>query len=427
MTTVALLAGEEASLPLAGPQPRPALKIHVDGTHRSSAPEETLRQVQPWLSAAGITRVADITGLDRVGVPVFSVCRPNARSICVAQGKGLSRAAAKVSGIMEAIECFHAETINHPLRLASLDEMQMAGFEAWVADLPTVDVTPFSSTSRLLWIESVAWPSGEPCWIPHEIVHTDYRLPLPSGSGRFLLSSNGLASGNHLLEAVSHGLCELIERDATTLWMMAGGPGRGETRVALETVDDPACLQVLDRFRGAGVAAAVWETTTDIGVPAFLCIVADQNGVAIHPLGPQRGMGCHPCREIALLRALTEAAQTRLTVISGARDDLGRTSYASVEQEERRNDFLRTWACQKSARTFLAAPTHVRRSFDEDLAFLIERLRTVGLAHVYVVDLSRPGWPIAVARTVVPGLEPMPEAPGYSPGKRARRAVRRRR
>ena len=63
----------------------------------------------------GITRIANITGLDRLGIPVVMVCRPNSRSIAVSQGKGLTLDAAKASGLMESVETFHAESITRPL------------------------------------------------------------------------------------------------------------------------------------------------------------------------------------------------------------------------------------------------------------------------------------------------------------------------
>ena len=85
------------------------------GPHRRVPPEETLARLAPHLARMGITRVANITGLDRVGVPVVTVVRPNARSLAVSQGKGLTLAAAKVSAIMEAAELYHAEPFQGPL------------------------------------------------------------------------------------------------------------------------------------------------------------------------------------------------------------------------------------------------------------------------------------------------------------------------
>ncbi len=396
---------------------RPAPKGYTHGTDRLVPPEQTLERVAPWLREAGITRVANLTGLDRIGIPVFSVCRPNSRSVSVAQGKGLTEQAAKASGVMEAIECFHAENVTLPLRLASQRELESEGLSTCVS-LPRVSGFPFDRFTRILWLESRVLYSSQSVWIPYEVVHTDYRLPLPSGSGRFLMSSNGLASGNVLAEAVLHGLCELVERDATTLWAIAGGSRLVKNRLNLESVDDPLCGGVVARMLAAELAVVVWETTTDLGIPAFLCQVADRDGAALRPLGPRRGMGCHPRREIALLRALTEAAQTRLTVISGARDDLGESQYDETREERARQEFLRHAALPAECR-FEHCPTHTSGTFADDLHFLRERLARVGLSQILAVDLSRRDWPVAVVRVLVPGLETMHDAPGYVPGRRA--------
>jgi ribosomal protein S12 methylthiotransferase accessory factor len=74
-------------------------KAHRRGCHRAVAPHETLARLRPLLAGMGITRVADITGLDRIGIPVFVACRPNSRSLAVSQGKGLDADAARVSAI----------------------------------------------------------------------------------------------------------------------------------------------------------------------------------------------------------------------------------------------------------------------------------------------------------------------------------------
>ena len=100
-------------LPEAEPAPEKLVaaadKQYVDGTHRTTAPSRTLERLQPVLTQVGVTRVAVVTGLDVVGIPVVMVPRPNGRSLSVSQGKGVDLTAAKVSGIMEAVEAWHAD------------------------------------------------------------------------------------------------------------------------------------------------------------------------------------------------------------------------------------------------------------------------------------------------------------------------------
>ena len=114
-----------------------------------------------------------------------------------------------------------------------------------------------------------------------------------TGSGCFTLTSTGLASGNHILEAISHGICEVVERDATTLWHAMDKESQQKTRIDLNTIDDPTCAEVVEKFMRADVAVAVWEMTTDVGIPAFLCVfaepAAESTAALAKALAPLRG------------------------------------------------------------------------------------------------------------------------------------------
>src|SRR5215472_11804098 len=103
--------------------PAPGSKRFRRGTHRALEPAQTLAKLRPLMGAFGITRIANLTGLDRTGIPVVMVCRPNARSSAVFHGKGVDMASANASGVMEAIETWHAEHMALPLRLGSANEL----------------------------------------------------------------------------------------------------------------------------------------------------------------------------------------------------------------------------------------------------------------------------------------------------------------
>src|SRR6476620_11197984 len=89
----------------------PVPKKFRRGTHRAIPPAETLARVRPQMARMGITRIGNITGLDRIGIPVAVAVRPNSRSVSVSQGKGLDLPQAMASALMEAAEGFHAEEI----------------------------------------------------------------------------------------------------------------------------------------------------------------------------------------------------------------------------------------------------------------------------------------------------------------------------
>ena len=304
-----------------------APKHYARGTHRTVSPGETLSRLRPHLSRFGITRVADVTGLDRIGIPVAMAHRPNSRSLSVSPGKGLDLEAAKVSALMEAVEGWHAENAKLPLVLGSLAEVLRQHRLVDVSGLPRHSARPLDRHRQLLWTEGRDLLSGEPLLVPYELVHMNYTLPLPPSSGAWLLSSNGLASGNHPLEALAHALCELIERDAMSLFHGRDADWRAGLRVELDTVEDTDCRDMLRKLGDAGVDVAVWDVTSDVGVPVFSCEIVDRDPSEGRPFLPGTGAGAHPSRPIALLRAISEAAQTRLTTVAGARDDLRVAQY----------------------------------------------------------------------------------------------------
>jgi ribosomal protein S12 methylthiotransferase accessory factor len=400
-----------------------APKGYLRGTHRIVPPEETLRRTIPMMRAMGITRIANITGLDIVGVPVVAVVRPNSRSIAVAQGKGLDLPAAKASGLMESIENYHAEHIRLPLTLASWEEMRDRGATIDLRALPRIGGSTLEPRSRFLWVEGHEIIGRKRVWIPFEVVHTDYSLPLPTASGAFMMNDSGVASGNHPLEATSHAICELVERDAVTLWRVAGERKQSERRVDLGTVDDDSCRWMLERLDRARIRVAAWDVTSDVGIPAFYCTVVDSAPSVWRPLCPASGSGCHPCREVALVRALTEAAQVRLTIIAGSRDDIGLATYRRGLDQDAIGQVLAMMDAPVHGRSFLDAPTHLAPTVHEDVAWELERLTGAGIEQVAVVDLTLPEYGIPVVRVVVPGLEGLSDAPGFTPGARLRASL----
>ncbi|QMV13919.1 YcaO-like family protein [Vibrio spartinae] len=395
-----------------------ACKAHQKGTHRSCSPQSTFNNISPWLSSMGITRIANITGLDNIGIPVVTVCRPESCAISVAQGKGLDVISAKVSGAMEAIETYHAENIDLPLRLSNLAQLSENHHVIDVDRLPKLSFSHFSSHNQLLWIEGEELFTQQAIHIPYEVVHCNYTLPLPTGSGAFIMSSNGLASGNTLDEAIVHGLCEVIERDALTLWRLeqkyADSPIARQLN--LDTIDDSDCLSILAKYREAGVYIQVWDITSDIELPSFFCRIISENATT-SPRYPAFGSGTHPCKSIALLRALTEAAQTRLTLISGSRDDIKANDYHSRGEESTAVRSAESYA--GPLRNFADIPSWSHQRFDDDIKLVLGKLRQVGITQVGVVNLEKNQYKIPVARVVVPGLEGIDETTGYIPGQRA--------
>lgn len=393
-----------------------AYKSYRKGTHRMVAPADTLARVRPFMPELGITRIANVTGLDRIGIPVVMVCRPNARSIAVSQGKGLDLDAAKTSGLMEAVETYHAEHITLPLKLASYKELCVSHRLADLGGLAKTRDSLFHDHLPMLWIEGQDLIENSAAWLPYEVVHANYTLPFPPGSGCFTASTNGLASGNHSLEAIVHGICEVVERDATTLWHHKDKEATKATGLDLGTVDDPACCDVLGRFARAGIDVKVWETTTDVGIASFYCLIVDRDDLSAHTAD---GAGCHLARDVALLRALTEAAQVRTTYIAGSREDISPGEYARSARVKKLRDCRALMEWHASTRDFHDVPAFESETFEDDVAEALRRLRSAGIQQVIVVDLTKQEFQLPVVRVVIPGLEGPDEHASYIRGARA--------
>lgn len=388
-------------------------KGYRTGTHRACSPAETLRRFAWVMPELQITRLADITGLDTIGLPVYVAVRPNSRSLATTQGKGWDRDSAKVSAMMEAVESWHGENARGRL---CYDSYQSLVRKSHVVDASICPLRPgavFRTDAPYLWFEGWDLLAEKPCWVPYELVTTNF-VPTPGRTPVFLMSSNGQASGNHLLEAVVHGLCELIERDAQALWSLGSGAKTASTKIDLSTVSDPLCLRAHALLASAGVELAVWDSTSDIGIPAYSAGIVERE----HGVGPAGGYGCHLAPEVALMRAVSEAVQSRATVISGSRDDTYYRDYSVFLSE----DTMRQSAAGVEAvatRPFDRASL-ATDSFEGDVAVLLENVRRAGIASVVVCDLTDPAIGIPVVKVIAPGLEGLRERLDYQPGMRAR-------
>lgn len=373
------------------------------GAQRWVAPVATEERVRRLMPALGMTRVAFVTGLDVIGIPVTMVCRPNARSLSVAQGKGPDRLSAAVSGMMESLEHFHAERPSLPLRLASFAEIHLTGTVVDLAGLQQWPDSGFHPHLKMLWTQGYDLLQRREVWLPYDSVHLDGTPPALPGAGCFVVSSHGLASGNHPAEALLAALCEVVERDSAARWQELSEVQRQASRLDLATVDDEICCQLLDRYRAAEVEVGVWDMTSDLGVAAFQCSIVDRQTNPWRPIPASQGMGCHPSRRVALVRALTEAAQTRLTAISGARDDLSRRHYRQVQNQEGSESLRRQLTESPGRRSFHGVASWAHETFEDDLRQLLEHLRAGGAEQVVAVDLTHPALGIPVVRVVVPG------------------------
>ena len=374
--------------------------VYSEGTHRSVNPKETLHRILHLLPAMGITRVADVTGLDRLGISTWCTVRPAARLIQIANGKGLSSISAKVSAIMEAIEDWHAEFPETPFRNASAAELIREGQTVVRAsELPRCRVDIHLTDQRLIeWVRGEQLPEGQPVWLP--ACSTFLVEPMLLNG-----DSNGLASGNHIVEATLHGLYEVIERDAIAR-VASGGlvlPSGQSRFVDFDSLPSGPVKLLRARLLKAEVSLRLIRVETWAPVSTFWAVLIDpQSPFACTSVN--FGQGSHLSPTVAAVRAITEAAQSRLTFIHGSREDLRGDSYEFGETHRRVRAFFEG---QPGDLPWSELADHSSGDLSQDLETVLNGLCAAGFSRIYRVDLTNQRFGIPVVKVLVPGLHSM--------------------
>jgi ribosomal protein S12 methylthiotransferase accessory factor len=389
------------------PEAATAAKSYTYGTHRSRPPEETLLRIERHFAAIGITRIADVTGLDSIDIPVCVAVRPNSRSLAVSQGKGITPIHAKVSAAMESIELYHAEQID--LRDSVVATFAELRRQAVVCDPRALRLHPhtnYRDDLPIRWIKGHDIIAGVDTFVPYDLVHCVW-IGSIDRPPTFAVSSTGLASGNHPLEASLHAICEVIERHETYIWQLKTLlPTKNIECVAPESIDSPICRELLEKLRAANISFYIWNIASTFTIPCFGCALIEAAPTASFlPLGVFHGLGCHLSKEIALIRAVTEAAQTRLTFISGARDDTYREHYDLTQSPYYQAHWMDLLQKRMVMIDFRALASFETDRFDTDIQVLLGQLGQRGYISAIAVDLSKPWLGISVFRIIIPGLK----------------------
>jgi ribosomal protein S12 methylthiotransferase accessory factor len=367
--------------------------------------KERIEQVRPHFAAAGITRVAEVTGLDRIGIPVALAVRPNSRSLSVAQGKGVLRDEAFISAVMEGLELAAAERLPDALKWASLAEMTQAGAPVMALDISTrCRLDRLNRNQTLAWVQGYDLTADCVVNVPWSLVGVDFRPDPPGFHGAFQVSTDGLASGSDFRQAIFHGLCELIERDASALLELMSTAELGKRVIRIGAGDGLDALQLEQRIRAAGFDLALLDMTTDIGLPAVTAIVTDSamaNAPQVPRYAHSAGAACHASRGQAIVKAIAEAAQSRITRITGSRDDLFPEIYQEAEGAERKAIVeLLSFIDPKLP----PAPPRPTPDLSGGIRAMVAQLQKRGIEQVIAVPLKN-DFGISVVRMIVPGLQ----------------------
>jgi ribosomal protein S12 methylthiotransferase accessory factor len=386
-----------------------SLVFHLSSSLRAEPLEVTLAHARNLAAQLGITRVTEITRLDIVGVPVFASIRPGALpgSLCVNAGKGMSVDEARVGAYMEAIEFSFAEFGRSALNLRTVPGSEV--FEGpdrvdSILDFCPIMGTEIDLVAAVSCVEAIDVRTNEAFLVPCELVYLPFPEPLQTPR-YFSSNSNGLCSGNSILEATVHGLAEVIERDCSSFMFV-------DDRSEMVTGDTlPSHLRdVAESVHDAGLELYVRFNANVFGIPFFRAIVAEQKST--NPVYISEGYGCHLSKDIAATRAVCEALQSRLSFIHGGRDDLLKRYELFAEMSDKeRVEYAERLQRDVSRRDAIIDFEEIPDSSDSvtDLSSALElmlgTLERNGIRRVLRVVFTSPEHPLQVLRVLAPGLE----------------------
>lgn len=380
---------------------------YIEGTQRVYEEDVTLQSVKSHLRDIGVTRIADITDLDRLGIPVFSTIRPSAAkgAISIYSGKGATEAQARISAMMEGFERCLAERAGYNANIQSdiSGETFIDSYGNIVESCKAVDPRslllpePFMEDKLMEWTGGTDLMAGEEVFVPTNAVYHPYDAP-GQCIKLFRSNTNGLAAGNVIEEAIFHGLLEVIERDALSIAEFTRNPGKE----LVLTPEDGVNYELLQKFKDAGVDIKLWIPPHDTGLTT---VVAATDDIKLKdPALLVMGAGSHLNPAIAVRRALTEAAQSRVVQIHGAREDTDREGFVRAIGYERMKRMNGFWYSEGDSVSLSQIDDLSTDTPAGNIDAVLGRLK--GLAdNVVVVDLSREGVAVPVVRMIIPSFE----------------------
>ena len=382
----------------------------IKGTYRVKDPVDTYDSNEEKLRTAGITRITEITHLDRVKIPVFSSIRPTAQSggVSVYAGKGATVEQARASAMMEGFERYSAEKQDIDQEKISISAYNEIKNDSVLNPRDLLLPKSFENQNiemqKLEWIEAEEIISESPILVPANAVFHPYipnREIKPCAMAMFKGNTNGLASGNVIEEAVLHGIFEVVERDAWSIFELTK---RNKKQIDLDTIENETVSELVEKFTSQGIKIKLMDITADLKIPTIVASADDTvlKDAALLTLG----VGTHLNPEIAAIRALSEVAQSRATQIHGTREDTVRADFmrkAGYENMKRTN---KDYFVEEDEKINLSdIENKITGSIKRDIEVSIEEVQKAGLDKVIYYDLTREETGVNVARVIIPKAE----------------------
>lgn len=372
------------------------------------SPEETVRRFKDRLRSVNLDILRETVRIDtgRLDIPVyFSVCGRDAEAVTGTRkqmGKGGTPAQSEASAVMELAERFsffsfwknpeHFIIEEYRNLMAPAIEFDAIARSVHDEEGELDAAREIFSRLPLKWTTAYNLTKGESVLIPFDWFFA-------------INEYNGPSAGNCVEEAISQGICELVERHVSSI---ISRNCLQTPAIRLDSVNDPLVNEMLRKYDRAGVKLFVSDFSLDAGIPSVGVLAYDPTTF------PSKSeivwtAGTTPDPEKALSRALTEVAQlsgdfnTRSNYMAS-----GLPKFKTLEE----TDFIRYPDTQVDITDLPDLSDDNIRVEVENCVAALEQIKL----DVYLVDVMHPGLKIPAFYAIIPGAHFRERAMGTSVG-----------
>lgn len=385
-----------------------ALEYGPESSNRDD--QETANRGHLLTAASRYTRVFELASPDAPGLFSFGAQFDPALADSLHDGSPIVGVSGVGLTLRDAFQGCIGEGIEYLSQLqAATDPLLQPGVDDWGEKLGSNALKLVAALSErrvqperaLSWCRATRLADGGEVWLPADIclrrppAQRDFAPPFPL--------SIGSAAGPSWDAAALHGLLELIERDATSLWWRGGQLPRSIPP------QHEACIVAEDLLRqlrhGAEVQRRTWllDITTDIGVPCVTAVScrADGSGFAF-------GLAARPALATAVRSAIVEMCQLELAdaVVAAKRSERGDDALNAQDRIHLQRAAIDADRCkllQPVAEQAAHLPLHATEA-RVMFRLIVQRLKELGI-ETFCLNLTRERFAVPVVRIIAPGLQ----------------------
>jgi ribosomal protein S12 methylthiotransferase accessory factor len=293
----------------------------------------------------------------------------------------------------------------HPSRFALFADHQYAS-----ARFP---YRPFTTSTRVRWVAATNIATGKEAWVPAAMVY----LPYEFGPEEEVITqpiSTGLACHATKEGASVSALCEVIERDAFTIWWQARCIRPQIAKSSLSLLNQ----EIVRRFETAQRRVSLFDIGTDVRI-ATIAAVQQSSSPDLPPCA--FAAASHPSAEVAVRKCLEELAHTAAymerirysvpfqEVQDGNENIVNELSHLSFWCDPRNTPGIEFVFRSDETIPFKELPSNDSRDVHILLKNVIDSVTHAGLeplvSDLTTADVAECGF--SVVRAVIPGCHPL--------------------